>query len=558
MLKKVGTHLLGTVTVLLLLVIAAGAVILPSENLALVQEQVSVLDSGWNLEGAAVSLHDTDLPARLDINAGEPYTASRILDEDFHEEQVLLIRSSMQQLEVSVGADLIFTSSQPQRSRNVHLLAPPASLWHLVRIPAGSAGKVLSLRMSSPVAAFSGLVNPVLYASGQALIYHLVRQEFPAFVLTFWLMLIGLIFLIIHLFVYRQSDNRLYYLGLFTLAMSLWILSETRMLQLFVSNRFLIGGLSYLLVTFMPIPFIFYLKNIILTGYARILNLFSLLFSLLLAVNLTLQLAGAAHFIESMPITLVSLIILGMSVVFMLIREGFTQGNPAARKFGQYALVLMFFSVLEIGVFFFGVFDFTSSFLRIGIIVFFVFLVLDTIGYINDLLVKKQEAKLFEKMAFTDMLTGILNRNAFERDVQHLQDPASGIPFRLILLDLNGLKGINDQWGHKQGDNAIIETSRALHAAFGQSGTCYRISGDEFAVITRVVDEFSFREQENTFRLLLERFSASVDYHLNAAVGSLVYERDESREFSAFYHDVDALMYAHKNQQKKETADIFY
>ena len=558
MLKKVGTHLLGTVTVLLLLVIAAGAVILPSENLALVQEQVSVLDSGWNLEGAAVSLHDTDLPARLDINAGEPYTASRILDEDFHEEQVLLIRSSMQQLEVSVGADLIFTSSQPQRSRNVHLLAPPASLWHLVRIPAGSAGKVLSLRMSSPVAAFSGLVNPVLYASGQALIYHLVRQEFPAFVLTFWLMLIGLIFLIIHLFVYRQSDNRLYYLGLFTLAMSLWILSETRMLQLFVSNRFLIGGLSYLLVTFMPIPFIFYLKNIILTGYARILNLFSLLFSLLLAVNLTLQLAGAAHFIESMPITLVSLIILGMSVVFMLIREGFTQGNPAARKFGQYALVLMFFSVLEIGVFFFGVFDFTSSFLRIGIIVFFVFLVLDTIGYINDLLVKKQEAKLFEKMAFTDMLTGILNRNAFERDVQHLQDPASGIPFRLILLDLNGLKGINDQWGHKQGDNAIIETSRALHAAFGQSGTCYRISGDEFAVITRVVDEFSFREQENTFRLLLERFSESVDYHLNAAVGSLVYERDEPREFSAFYHDVDALMYAHKNQQKKETADIFY
>lgn len=558
MFKKVGSHLLGTVTILLLLVIAAGSIILPSENLALVDEQVSVLDSGWSLEQAAVSEHDAELPVRLDINAEEPYTASRILDEVFHEEQVLLIRSSMQQLEVFVGTDLLFTSPQPQRSRNVHLWAPPASLWHLVRVPAGSAGKVLSLRMSSPVAAFSGLVNPVLYASGQALIYHLVRQEFPAFILTSWLMLIGLIFLIIHLFVHRQSDNRLYYLGLFTVAMSLWILSETRMLQLFVANRFLIGGLSYLLVTFMPIPFIFYLKNIILTGYARVLDLFALVFSLLLAVNLTLQLTGTAHFIESMPSTLVSLILLGISVVYMLIREGFTQGNPAARKFGQYALVLIFFSVLEIGVFFFGVFDFTSSFLRIGILVFFVFLVLDTIRYINDLLVKKQEAKLFEKMAFTDMLTGSLNRNAFERDVQHLEDPASGVPFRLILLDLNGLKSINDQWGHKQGDNAIIETSKALRASFGQAGTCYRISGDEFAVITRVVDEFSFREQENTFRQLLESFSASVDYHLDAAVGSLVYERDEPREFSAFYHDVDALMYAHKKEQKKETADTLY
>jgi diguanylate cyclase (GGDEF)-like protein len=340
--------------------------------------------------------------------------------------------------------------------------------------------------------------------------------------------------------------------------MSLWILSETRMLQLFVTHRFLIGGLSYLLVTFMPIPFIFYLKNIILTGYKRILDLFSLLFSLLLAVNLTLQLTGTAYFIESLPATLVSLILLGISVVYMLIREGFTQGNPAARKFGQYALVLIFFSVLEIGVFFFGEFDFTSSFLRIGILVFFVFLVLDTIRYINGLLAKKQEAKLFEKMAFTDMLTGSLNRNAFERDAQHLKDPATGAPFRLILLDLNGLKSINDQWGHKQGDNAIIETSKALRASFGQAGTCYRISGDEFAVITRVVDEFSFREQEKTFRQLLERFSASCDYHLDAAVGTLVYERDEPREFSAFYHDVDALMYAHKKQQKKETADTLY
>jgi hypothetical protein len=56
-------------------------------------------------------------------------------------------------------------------------------------------------------------------------VYHLVRQEFFALVLTAWLLLIGLVFLVVHPFVHRQIDNRLFYLGLFTLAMILWILT---------------------------------------------------------------------------------------------------------------------------------------------------------------------------------------------------------------------------------------------------------------------------------------------------------------------------------------------
>jgi diguanylate cyclase (GGDEF)-like protein len=558
MLKIVSKHLLGTVTVLLLLAVAAGTVILPSEDLSLVEDGVRDLNSGWDVDGGGFSLHDAELPVSLDIKAEEPYTASRILGESFHEEKVLLIRSSMQELEVFIDNVLIFEAAGLQDSETLHLWAPPASLWHLVRIPPGSTGKELRLRMSSPVAAFSGLVNPVLYGSGQALVYHLVRQEFFALVLTAWLLLIGLVFLVVHPFVHRQIDNRLFYLGLFTLAMSLWILTESRMLQLLVTNRFLIGGLGYLLVTFMPIPFIFYLKDIILIGYKRVLNLFSLLFSLLLAVNLTLQLTGTAHFIESMPSTLVSLALLGVSVVYMLIREGYTQGNSAARKFGQYALILIFFSMLEIGVFFFGVFNFTSSFLRIGILIFFVFLVADTVGYINDLFARKQEAKLYERMAFTDILTGSLNRNAFEREVQQLDAQGGAVEFRLVLLDINDLKNINDRWGHKEGDRAIIETFRALQASFGQSGTCYRISGDEFAVISDAVDQAVFREQESLFGQLLESFSRPPDYRLEAAVGSLVYRGGDTREFSAFYHEVDVLMYAHKKQLKKQPEETLF
>ena len=50
-------------------------------------------------------------------------------------------------------------------------------------------------------------------------------------------------------------------------------------------------------------------------------------------------------------------------------------------------------------------------------------------------------------------------------------------------IDLNGLKRINDQMGHHVGDQAIYTAARCIQIAFDRAGDCYRIGGDEFAVI---------------------------------------------------------------------------
>ncbi|NTX98996.1 sensor domain-containing diguanylate cyclase [Deinococcus sp. JMULE3] len=84
-----------------------------------------------------------------------------------------------------------------------------------------------------------------------------------------------------------------------------------------------------------------------------------------------------------------------------------------------------------------------------------------------------------------DALTGILNRRAFEDDYAALTE----VPFTLALLDLDGLKHLNDTQGHAQGDKLLRIFAAALAAELGRSGAAYRYGGDEFVVIADPLSE---------------------------------------------------------------------
>ena len=74
------------------------------------------------------------------------------------------------------------------------------------------------------------------------------------------------------------------------------------------------------------------------------------------------------------------------------------------------------------------------------------------------------------------------NRNAFQI---HLSALAEAPPKQLafVLFDIDDLKQVNDTLGHHVGDQAIYTASQCIRSAFGQAVRCYRIGGDEFAVI---------------------------------------------------------------------------
>lgn len=97
---------------------------------------------------------------------------------------------------------------------------------------------------------------------------------------------------------------------------------------------------------------------------------------------------------------------------------------------------------------------------------------------------RRQEAEL-ERLARHDVLTGLLNRRAFEERlaVEHARAARQGAPMSLVLLDIDAFKAINDRFGHPGGDGVLRELGRRLTAVLRRDEPLARIGGEEFAWI---------------------------------------------------------------------------
>ena len=103
----------------------------------------------------------------------------------------------------------------------------------------------------------------------------------------------------------------------------------------------------------------------------------------------------------------------------------------------------------------------------------------------------------YERLADEDSLAPIRNRRAFLRDlartISHVE--RYGTPFGLLYFDVNGLKAINDRFGHAAGDAALIHVADVLTANTRSSDIVGRLGGDEFAVLLALVDERTARDK---------------------------------------------------------------
>jgi GGDEF domain-containing protein len=103
-------------------------------------------------------------------------------------------------------------------------------------------------------------------------------------------------------------------------------------------------------------------------------------------------------------------------------------------------------------------------------------------GILIDESFTKERIEHLEIKGFKDYLTQIYNRRFFHEEIQRL-DVQRNYPLGLIIADLNGLKLVNDAFGHNMGDALIKEVASVLKATCRSDDIVARIGGDEFAVI---------------------------------------------------------------------------
>lgn len=160
------------------------------------------------------------------------------------------------------------------------------------------------------------------------------------------------------------------------------------------------------------------------------------------------------------------------------------------------------------------------------------------INYINNL-------------AFTDKLTGIKNSTAYLQEVVYLKSDIlqKRARFALFVVDANGLKYINDNYGHEVGNELIIKVTQMIAEVFG-SEQLYRIGGDEFAVIVYDATEEDCKAYETQFQQMVELQKGKV--WAAASIGYAIYNEKTDSTYESVFNRADENMYENKIRMKAE------
>ncbi len=162
-------------------------------------------------------------------------------------------------------------------------------------------------------------------------------------------------------------------------------------------------------------------------------------------------------------------------------------------------------------------------------------------------------------LSMTDDLTGLYNRRGFLTLAKQQIRIAGRHQKKLLLIyaDLDNLKGINDHWGHTEGDQALQTIADVLNRTFRASDLIARIGGDEFVIL-------GIEESEADFGKIQERIKRNIDrhrglperpYELSISVGILRCQPEEMGNLDSFLAQADQLMYKQKTSKKSEARD---
>lgn len=160
-----------------------------------------------------------------------------------------------------------------------------------------------------------------------------------------------------------------------------------------------------------------------------------------------------------------------------------------------------------------------------------------------------------EEIYMKDALTGLYNKHGYN----HLEDPllsraiSDHLPLTVFMIDMNGLKKINDTYGHKEGDFAIRILGQAIESTAKEGDICARFSGDEFYILTAGLSEQDAQNRIESITSYLHNYNklGTKDYPVSCSCGyASTYPAPgfTSENVQELFAAADQMMYEVKRQ----------
>ena len=512
-------------------------------DLSFFQNGALDFSGGWTSDALAQPF---SLPTRLPAAAGQSYTVENQLPADLGEGMYLLLRTSQQELTVSVGGEEVYALSYGPDAVDT------VSRWNLVPLSRDMAGGQVRVTLRCPYKEFSGVVNGVLIGRESELYYAIFFHYGYLFAVALLVLVSAAGLLLMYAAQRRMpGGGEFLLLGLFSLLVAGWLLGESKMMQFFTGNVFAIASVSYLCLPLIPVPMLLYIARF-LSGRAKAAAQGAAWIGMgCLGVVLSLRFFAKVPFFSSMWLSHGALILSIAAALALLIYERAAKKNRKAGRLLKVLAVLMLAGAVELANIAAGDFTHVSRYIGAAMLVFIAILAHDSYVTARAYTAKARRARYYEELAYKDQLTGGKNRMAFYRDAEALFSAAEADkPLWVYYFDLNFLKALNDEYGHLEGDRALKMCYACIAGAFGQENA-YRIGGDEFAALI-CADEALARTCEDAFLAAVEEKRRSLIYPFDVAMGMSSGVSGE-KSLERLCAEADSMMYQ-KKRLMKETA----
>ena len=511
------------------------------------KDELQPMSTGWYIMRDG-QRQEIELPITLDV-AGD-----LLLYYDLGEEyagQTVTFKGASYEPQIRLGNQVLyqytdgaFPANEPMKAKMNCDAVIPASY---------RGGEVVSLQLHNEEGIYE---LPVICAgTGTAVMQSHMREITVMILIALVMVVLASVAVGVSLYLYRIKlrDHRFLDAAAFLVICATWCVTDSAVIQQYSGYTPVVRMISFYAFMLLAVPMLHFVRNSGEMKKYRILDACIGAFYLNAIVQGVLCYLGVFTMIEMLFVTHL-LLIVGVSVIAVLLVKEYRNNPCVELKIIWHAFMMLAGSgVLALLLYWLFEIPYYELLFEAGILVFVITLLFGLVITMTEHIQYKTEMLVYQRLAKEDNLTGIANRLAFEEKVSEIQSRAETYrDVALIFMDVNGLKKVNDRFGHNAGDELIVAAARCIENAFSRLGSCYRIGGDEFCVLIVEPQE----TPEEWFKVLdqeILKYNTTGKRKLSIARG-MSYLRDEKgclKRFSDWKYEADQNMYLDKGMEKR-------
>ncbi len=486
---------------------------------------------------------------------GDSYCYRTTLPQESIDDKVIIYNTVHMYLQVQIGGRTIYELKPSEDSA----IKTTGFCWNVVSLSANDAGKEIVFRVT-PAYRDSKPKGNFLYGSYQDIEYKIIMERGFHLILAVLIALAGIVMLFYGSFVVGKGEvaETIMQFAVFATMLGIWSVIETQVLDLFYPCNMVIVFVSHLMLMIMPIPFVMYLRQMYRNGDRKLWSMCCYVNCAVIIVRIFLQITGLFDLRETLFLTHICLLLFVVVIVAMSIHEIVVNKFTRQNKLNMICvLVILASTVLELGIYRFS--NKSTPLGSLGFLIYIVVMGIENVSKSRKMMEQARESEIYLKLAFTDELTGLYNRTAFEEDLggRVITDEVTKNeiiqPTVIYMFDLNDLKKCNDTYGHDYGDKYILMAAEVLKKAFTDNDRCYRIGGDEFCAWSADVSAKKINEKLQLLeKLIREQSSKEFVVTFSMAMGYAVYMPKEDSNLYSTMKRADAMMYERKQEYKRQ------